>query len=60
MDKQTREKVSELIDELSVHKPREDVMEALYKVLSMSPKKIEELAKGCRRIEEVQLPNQLN
>lgn len=53
MDKQMHEKVSELIDELSVHTPREDVMDALYKVLSMSPKQIGELAEGCRRIDEV-------
>jgi hypothetical protein len=56
MDKQMRDKVSELIDELSVHKPREDVMDALYKVLSMTPKQIGELAEASRGIDEVQPP----
>jgi hypothetical protein len=56
MDKQMHEKVSELIDELSVHQPREDVMDALYKVLSMTPKQIGELAEASRGIDEVQPP----
>ena len=46
MDKQMHEKVSELVDELSVHIPREDVMYALYKVLSMSPKQIRRISRS--------------
>ena len=50
MDKQIiSDKVNQLIDELSVSRPRENVIESIHKVLSMPPKQIGELIKASKR-----------
>lgn len=50
MDKQIiSDKFNQLVDELSVNRPRENVIESINKVLSMSPKQIGELIKASKR-----------
>ena len=50
MDKQTiSDKFNQLIDELSVSRPRENVIESIHKVLNMPPKQIGELIKASKR-----------
>ncbi|MFJ7828427.1 hypothetical protein [Psychrobacillus sp. NPDC096623] len=50
MDKQIiSDKFNQLVDELSVDRPRENVIESIHKVLSMSPKQIGELIKASKR-----------
>ena len=49
MDKQIiSDKFNQLVDELSVNRPRENVIESIHKVLSMSPKRIGELIKASK------------
>ena len=50
MDKQIiSEKFNRLIDELSLSRPRENVIESIHKVLSMPPKQIGELINASKR-----------
>ncbi len=50
MDKQiVSAKFNQLIDELSVSRPRENVIESIHKVLSMPPKQLGELIKASKR-----------
>lgn len=50
MDKQIiSDKFLELVDELSINRPRENVIESIHKVLSLSPKQIGELIKASKR-----------
>lgn len=50
MDKQIMsDKFNQLIDEISVSRPRENVIESIHKVLSMPPKQIGELIKASKR-----------
>lgn len=49
MDKQIiSDKFNQLVDELSVNSPRENVIESIHKVLSMSPEQIGELIKASK------------
>lgn len=49
MDKQIiSDKFNQLVDELSVNRPRENVIESIHKVLNMSPKQIGELIKASK------------
>lgn len=44
------DKFNQLIDELSVNRPRENVIESIHnKVLSMSPKQMGELIQASKR-----------
>lgn len=53
MDKQIiNDKFNQLVDELSVNRPREHVIESIHKVLSMSPNQIGELIKAAKRIKD--------
>ena len=50
MDKQiVSDKFNQLIDELSVSRPRKNVIESINKVLSMPTKQIGELIKASKR-----------
>jgi len=53
MDKQIiSDKFNQLVDELSVDRPRKNVIESVHKVLNMSPKQIGELIKASKRTVE--------
>ncbi|MFJ7826676.1 hypothetical protein [Psychrobacillus sp. NPDC096623] len=53
MEKQIMsDKFNQLVDELSVNRPRKNVIESIHKVLSMSPQKIGELIKASKSNED--------
>lgn len=53
MDKQiVSDKFNQLIDELSVSRPRKNVIESIENLLSLSPNQIGELIKASKRTVE--------